>query len=374
MTEAGLEARLGFRRNEVFSLDLSLAIAPGQTAALLGPNGAGKSTVVALLAGLAAVDQGHIRLAGTTLDDPKEDLFVPPETRRVGVLFQDYLLFPHLNVIDNVAFGLRHRGFKSATANASAQAWLEKLGIAGLARRSSRSLSGGEAQRVALARALATEPEVLLLDEPLAALDVTTRIELRRVLRQHLADFSGPRLLITHEPSEAFLLGDVIHVIENGRITQVGSADDIRLRPRTAYAAGLAGVNLVSGVAGNGTVDTGGHIVHIADHAIAGPVLVTIRLSAISIHLRAPGGSPRNVWRTIVEVVEHLGERTRVGLGGPLPLTAEVTTEAARSLDLRSKAQVWVSIKATEITVEPDALLAGAALDPAGGGADRMPG
>ena len=354
MNGEGLDAKLQVRRGESFQLDLSLSIPPGRTVALLGPNAAGKSTTVAALAGLLPLDRGRIALAGVTLDDPEQDVFVVPEARKVGVVFQDYLLFPHLSVIDNVAFGLRSRGVSREESLARAGEWVDRLGLAGLATRKPANLSGGQAQRVALARALVTEPDLLLLDEPLSALDVTTRVELRRTVAEHLDTFSGPRLLITHDPSEAFLLADEIHVIESGVVTQAGSADDIRLRPHTPYAADLAGSNLVQGVASDGVVDTGSHHLHIADHTVSGPVLATIRPSAISVHLGEPAGSPRNSWKTEVSLIEHLGERVRLRTGAPLSLTVEITEDATRALDLREGAEMWISIKATEIGIEAD--------------------
>jgi molybdate transport system ATP-binding protein len=193
---------------------------------------------------------------------------------------------------------------------------------------------------------------LLLLDEPLSALDVTTRAHLRRTLSEHLNTFTGPRLLITHDPTEAFLLADEIHVIENGSISQVGSAQDIRLRPRTRYAADLAGSNLLSGTAARGNVDTGDHILHIADADIEGDVLLTIRPAAIAVYLQQPEGSPRNSWPTTIDLIEDLGDRTRVLTGPPLPLAAEITSEAARSLDLRAGKSIWISLKATEIDVQ----------------------
>jgi len=350
----GLDARLVVSRRNSFQLDVSLSVPPGRTVALLGPNGAGKSTAVAALAGLLPIDEGRITLGGVTLDDPGQGVFVPPDSRKVGVVFQDYLLFPHLTVLENVAFGLRSRNVSRAEAQARAAGWLEQMNLGGQLRMKPGSLSGGQAQRVALARALVTEPDLLLLDEPLSALDVTTRTELRRALAEHLEGFPGPRLFITHDPTEAFLLADEIHIIEQGRVTQSGTADDIRLRPRTRYAADLAGSNLVAGTALDGAVNTDSHILHIADHEISGPVLATIRPAAISVHLREPEGSPRNSWPTTVDLVEHLGERTRLRTGNPLALTIEVTEEAARSLDLVAGKRVWISIKATEITAEPD--------------------
>jgi len=349
----GLDAVLGLSRGESFRIDIALSIAPGRTVALLGPNGAGKSTAVAALAGLLALDRGRIALAGTVLDDPEENVFAPPEARRVGVVFQDYLLFPHLTVIENVAFGLRSRGTGRQEALAVASEWLARLGLSEQTRKRPEALSGGQAQRVALARALATEPDLLLLDEPLAALDVTTRVELRHTLAQHLDTFSGPRLLITHDPTEAFLLADEICVIEGGSITQTGAPDDIRLRPRSPYVADLAGANLVTGHASHGLVDAGGHLLHIVGTEVSGPVLATIRPAAISVHKRQPEGSPRNAWPTTIDLIEHLGERVRLRVGDPLPLAVEITEESSRELQLVRGSVIWVSVKATEIGVEP---------------------
>ena len=354
MVTGSLNAHLVVGRSDGFSLDVDLEIEPGTTAALLGPNGAGKSTVVDLLAGLLPLDDGRIVLADRVLDDPDAGGFVPAAQRGVGVVFQDYVLFPNLTVAENVVFGLRSRKVPRATAGRQGAAWLNELGLDDLAYRKPGELSGGQAQRVALARALIIEPDLLLLDEPLAALDATTRVELRRTLADHLAHFAGPRLLITHDPTEAFLLADRIHVIEDGAITQVGTADDIRLRPRTQYIADLAGSNLVEGVAADGTVTAATHELHVGDTHIAGPVLATIHPRAISIHRHQPEGSPRNTWQTAVTRIEHYGDRVRLQTGDPLPLTAEITPNAVDALELAEGTAVWLSIKATEINVEVD--------------------
>jgi molybdate transport system ATP-binding protein len=281
-------------------------------------------------------------------------VFVPPEARRVGVVFQDYLLFPHLDAAGNVAFGLRSRGLDRSQALEAAGNWLAKVGLEGFDSRRPSDLSGGEAQRVALARALATEPEAVLLDEPLAALDVTSRNEIRHLLSEHLASYQGPKLLITHEPTDAFLLADRVYIIEGGSITQEGTADDIRIRPRTRYAADLAGANLVRGIASGGMVETGSQAVQVADHSAAGPVLLTIHPHAIGLHSERPAGSPRNSWATRIDRIERLGDRVRVRTGEPLALIAEVTGEAAEELHLRTGEEIWVAIKATEIGVDPD--------------------
>lgn len=350
---SGLVAHLSVARSEDFRLDVSLEIDPGTTAALLGPNGAGKSTAVAALAGLLAIDEGRVELDGVVLDDPAEGVFVPAEERQVGVVFQDYLLFPHMTVLENIAFGPRSR--RRPEARALAAEWAEKLGLGGMEDRRPGDLSGGQAQRVALARALASEPGLLLLDEPLAALDVTTRVELRRLLADHLAGFPGPRLLITHDPTEAFLLADNIHVIEGGIVTQVGDPDDIMLRPKTRYAADLAGSNLLAGEAADGVVLVSGHQVNIVDHEVIGPVLLTVHPTAISVHRERSAGSQRNIWQTDVDRLEALGDRVRLRTGEPLPLTVEVTREASESLGLARDVDIWVAIKATEIKVQSEA-------------------
>jgi molybdate transport system ATP-binding protein len=353
--DGALVARFTLSRGE-FVLDLALSIPGRKTVALLGPNGAGKSTAVSAIAGLLPIEEGKIVLAGNTLDEPAVGVFMPPELRQVGVVFQDYLLFPHLNVVENVAFGLRSRGVSRAEAMARAGDWLGRLDLAGFEGRRPGQLSGGQAQRVALARALVIEPDLLLLDEPLASLDVTTRVELRRVLDHHLDEFDGPRLVITHDPAEAFLLADEVHVIENGAVTQSGAPDDIRLRPKTPYAADLAGSNLLFGHASDGAVEVAGHRLHIPEHDVSGDVLLTIRPSAISVHPSQPEGSPRNSWETSVELLERLGERTRIRTGAPLPLTVEITSESSSELGLAEGNPIWVAVKATEIGVEPEAI------------------
>lgn len=353
MTGPGLSADLLLRRDESFELALDISIPPGRTTALLGPNGSGKSTAVAAIAGLLPIDTGEITLNDTVLDNPDRGVFVPVDQRRLGVVFQDYLLFPHLTVLENVAFGLRSRKISKDEASSRARQWLARLGLGGMGGSKPGDLSGGQAQRVALARALVIEPDLLLLDEPLAALDVTTRTELRQTLEEHLEAFPGPRLLITHDPTEAFILADDIHIIEAGSVTQSGTADEIRLRPRTPYAADLAGSNLVSGFAIAGDVETGTQTLRIADTGISGPVFLTIHPTAIAVYRHPPEGSPRNSWATNIERVEQLGMRVRLRTGAPLPLTIEVTDSARTDLGLAPGSPVWIAFKATEIGVQP---------------------
>ncbi len=348
-----LTADVRLTRPGGFQLDVSLDAPAGTTTVVLGPNGAGKSTLLAAVAGLLAVDDGAISLGQDVLDRPSTGTWVPPEARGFGVVLQGGVLFDHLTVRANIAFGPRAQGRGRAAAHATAGRWLARIGITDLAERYPPELSGGQAQRVALARALASEPRALLLDEPFSALDVTGRLQLRRTLADLLAGFPGPRVLVTHDPTEAFLLGDVLHVVEDGRTAQVGDADDVRLRPRTPYVADLAGVNLVAGTARDGTVTTDGHRFEVAEHTIDGSVLLTIAPHAIALHQEPPGGSPRNVWPTTVERVEPAGERVRVLLGPPQPLTAEVTRAAAAALDLRPGLALHASLKATEIRIAP---------------------
>lgn len=353
----GLDTHLVVRRADGFALDIAFSIAAGETLALLGPNGAGKSTAVEALAGLTPLDHGHIELNGRVLDRATSDIFVAPEDRHIGVVFQDYVLFDHLSVLENVMFGPRSMGVRKPQAQSVATGLLDRFDLSDFADRRPPQLSGGQAQRVALARALATKPDLLLLDEALAALDVATRGTLRRTLAEHLADFDGPRLLITHDPTDAFLLADRIAIVEDGTLSQVGSAEDIRRRPATPYVAALAGTNLLVGAnsAGRLTLETSSHELQTSDTTIDGPVLITVHPTAIALHREQPSGSPRNAWQTTVASVEPLGDTTRITLADPLPLGVDITPGATTALDLRPGAAVWASVKATEIAVSPAA-------------------
>ncbi|HEX8628958.1 MAG TPA: ATP-binding cassette domain-containing protein [Catenuloplanes sp.] len=336
-----------------FRLDARLDVPDGQVVALLGPNGAGKSTALRALAGLLPLDGGHIRVGGTVLDDPGAGVFVPPAHRPVGVVFQDYLLFPHLSALENVAFGPRSRGVRRAVARERAAAWLDRVGLAGFGARRPRELSGGQAQRVALARALVGEPRLLLLDEPLAALDVDTRAQVRAGLRQHLGAHDGSSVVVTHDPLDAMVLADRVVVLEAGRVVQDGDPAEITRRPRTAYVARLVGLNLHRGTAdGSSVVLAGGPTFTVADPA-SGPVFVAFSPAAVSVFRTAPDGSPRNTWPARVDGVERHGDNLRVHLDGPVPVAADVTPAAAAALDLMVGAQVWAAVKAAETRAYP---------------------
>ncbi len=342
---SGLSASITARRDE-FVLDVDLHADPGRITAILGPNGSGKTTLLNALAGLRPIDHGRISIGDDVVDDGVR--CVPPEDRRVGVVFQDFLLFPHLSVRDNVAFGPRSRGMTDPGRRAAE--WLDRLGVGDLAARRPASLSGGQAQRVAMARALAVEPELLLLDEPLAALDVATRLEVRRELRLHLSTFVGVTLMVTHDPLDAVVLADDIVVLEDGRITQRGSVDEVSRRPGSPYAAALMGANLLHGSATAGIVDAvGGGSVAIADRALTGDVVIVIRPEAISLHSRHPEGSPRNVWPVTVRELEPRMDRTLVHMSGPPDLVAAVTPGVIAELDIRPGAHLWASAKALDL-------------------------
>ena len=357
MSANGLTAHVRLSRTD-FSIDAHIEVAAGQTAALLGPNGAGKSSVLAAIAGLVELPAGSavsVTLGDRVLEDTASGVWTPPEHRRVGVVFQEHRLFDHMSVLDNVAFGPRSTGSRTAAARRLASEWIELLGVAALSDRRPHELSGGEAQKVAIARSLAAAPHVLLLDEPLAALDVTTRSEVRRVLRDQLESFSGPRLLVTHDPSDAFLLADVLFVIEDGRITQHGTPDEIRRSPATPYVAALAGTNLYAGAATDGSVLLADHdhTFTITDSGVAGAVLLTVHPTAVSLHPERPSGSQRNTWNTTIELIEPLGDIVRITLGGPVPMAVDVTPGAVAALGLQPTSPIWAAVKATEIAVTP---------------------
>jgi molybdate transport system ATP-binding protein len=222
-----------------FALDLELQVQPGQTLALLGPNGAGKSTTIGCIAGIVHVEDGLISVGDTVLDDTTRAISVPVEQRRVGLVFQDYRLFPHLSVLENIAFGQRARGVSRHEARDNARDWLDRFGLAQFASSRPESLSGGQSQRVALARALAIEPDVLLLDEPLAALDVEIRADVRAELADYLSDFAGATIVVTHDLADAAALADRVAVIERGRQTQLATVAELRENPATAWVSRL---------------------------------------------------------------------------------------------------------------------------------------
>jgi molybdate transport system ATP-binding protein len=354
----GLDAHLVVDRGE-FRLDLRLRVAPGETVALLGPNGAGKTTALRALAGLQELTAGHIVLDGRALDrpgtrsGPARTRWTPPEHRRIGVVFQDYLLFPHLNAVDNVAFGPRRRGLGRAEARALAADWLDRVGLREFGKRRPGQLSGGQAQRVALARALATDPALLLLDEPLAALDARTRLDTRAELHRHLAVHAGAAVLVTHDPVDALMLADRLVVVEEGRAVQEGDAEAVTARPRTDYIARLVGLNLYRGKASGRTVRLESGMALTTGEALEGEAFAAFAPSAVALFREEPDGSPRNTWRATVSGVHRHGDHLRVQLDGPLRTAADVTPAAAAQLGLEAGRAVWAAVKAAEIRAYP---------------------
>lgn len=344
-----LSAEVGLRLGSL-ELDFKLTAGAGDVLALLGPNGAGKTTLLRAVAGLQRIDQGQIQLDGTVLDAPATGRFVPAEDRSVGFVFQDYLLFPHLSVLENVAFGLRAHGQNDAQLEATG--WLKRVGLAEYASARPAQLSGGQGQRVALARALAPNPRLLLLDEPLAALDASTRVTVRRDLKKHLSQFEGITLLVTHDPVDAAALAGNVMVIEGGRAVQSGTLPEITARPRSRYVADLVGVNLWRGTAADGLVQLGDATI-TAGAGQNGDVFALVHPRAISLYLVRPQGSPRNVWRGVASSLDAMADRVRVRVDGPVPLVAEITNAGLADLGLIGGEEVWISFKASEVDVYP---------------------
>ncbi|MBO0891306.1 MAG: ABC transporter ATP-binding protein [Acidothermales bacterium] len=336
-----------------FRLDIRLRIESGEVVGLLGPNGAGKTTALRALAGLQPLTAGHVTLAGGDVDRPERRTWTPAERRPIGVVFQDYLLFPHLTAQDNVAFGPRRHGVDRRSARQLAADWLERVGLADRARLKPRQLSGGQAQRVALARALAVHPELLLLDEPLAALDARTRLDTRAALHRHLAEHPGASLLVTHDPLDALVLADRLVIVEAGHVVQEGDAATITAQPRTDYVARLVGLNLYRGTADGQTVRVGPDLALAVDDPLHGDAFVAFPPSAVALHSSRPHGSPRNTWPATITGLQRNGDNLRVQLAGPIGVAADVTPAAAANLELAPGQPVWVAVKATQTRAYP---------------------
>ena len=296
-----------------------VSAAAGEVLVVIGPNGAGKSTLLRAIAGL---EPGRVRVG----DEDWTDRAVP--RRRVGYVFQDQSLFPHLSALDNVAFGPRARGLGRREADATARAWLERFGIADLAGRRPRELSGGQAQRVAIARALATDPDVLLLDEPFTGLDVSAQMALRNELRKHLRDFTGVTLLVTHDAIDAVTLADRVLVLDEGRVAQVGPPAEVAAEPRTPHVARLVGLNLVTD----------------------GDELIAFTPDAVTVSLTEPEGSSRLRWCGPVATLAPHGDAVRLLVHASPDLLADLTPAAAAELGLVPGREVWLSAKATAVS------------------------
>lgn len=347
------------------ALDVDVALGPGVTT-LAGPSGAGKTTLLRLIAGLERPDTGSVRLGDALLDDAGRGYRLPPGRRDVGVVFQEYALFPHLSVAENVAYGLRARRVHGRERRRRVEAMLDRLGVAVLAGERPGRLSGGQRQRVALARALVLEPRALLLDEPLAALDARTRASVRGELRDLLADLPIPTLLVTHDYADALVFRERIIILDAGRVVQDGAHEELLAHPRSRFVADFTGVNYHEGrieTAGDahGLLsirlhgDPGVVLYAPADGAPEGLVGVAIHPWDVVLSRQAPAGSARNVLAGRVREVLPLGGRVRVALTiGPrqaLTLVSEVTPDAVSALDCRDGETLYASFKATAISI-----------------------
>jgi len=335
--KADLRAHAG-----TFTVDVTSEWTAGDVVAVLGPNGAGKSTFLRAIAGLTEAT-GSLRIDGVDV------LHKPPASRGIGWVPQDGALFPHLTALDNVAFGLRGRRGRPI-----AQRWLDRFGIGELANRRPGQLSGGQAQKVALARALARDPKVLLLDEPLAALDVEARTDVRRSLRAHLGEFAGLTMLVTHDAVDVMTLANRVLALDDGAVVQDDTVAGVTIAPRTPWLAALMGGNgfYARTAAGALNLDGGGALVAAEMPAGDGvEVLAVVPAHAVALHRSQPEGSARNVWPATVRDLAVVGGRVRVTIDGTPAVLADITTAAAADLALGEGVDVWASVKATEVTV-----------------------
>ncbi len=325
-----------------FTVSVDLTVGE-ETLALVGPSGAGKTTVLRAIAGLADPDRGRIRLAERDWFDAGKRVSLPPEDRSVGLVFQDYALFPHLSVRKNVAFGAR-------SGEAEVADLLERFRIAHLGEAKPPTLSGGERQRVALARALARRPGVLLLDEPLSALDAHTRAAIKVELQELLRELALPAILITHDFRDAAALADRAAAIVDGELRQVGTVESLASRPADAFVAALTGNNLLAATA---TAENGGATLTLADgqrlavpEPASGPVGAVI--APWEVRLVEDGSRPPNALGGTVAAVTRIGGRIEARVGA---VAIECAASAEATARLREGEQAWVELPETAITL-----------------------
>ncbi|MFC7448466.1 sulfate/molybdate ABC transporter ATP-binding protein [Rhodococcus daqingensis] len=356
MSGLRVHARLDHR-----GVELDVELDAGQVLAVLGPNGAGKSTLLALIAGLVRPDHGRVELDGRALTDTTTGEFLPAHARGVAMLSQQALLFPHLSVAENVAFAPRSRGENRSAAREIATRWLRDVDAEPLAGRRPSQLSGGQAQRVAIARALAADPRLLLLDEPMAALDVGSAPAVRRLLRRILREEQRTAVLVTHDVLDALALADHVIVLESGRIVERGTVREVLTTPRSDFAARMAGVNLVPGtITEPGLLRTpwGTTLSGIGDAEAGTEAVALFRPGAVAVHLEPPEhASPRNVIPVTVAELDVHGNTVRIrgadhpdGSTGP---AADVTAAAVADLDLAPGQHVYFVVKTQEMELHP---------------------
>ncbi|MGN7780272.1 sulfate/molybdate ABC transporter ATP-binding protein [Mycolicibacterium sp. 22603] len=341
-------------------IDFDISLADGEVLAVLGPNGAGKSTLLLMIAGLLHPDTGRITLGDTVLTDTAAGTFRPPHARGVAMLSQQAMLFPHMTAEANVAYAPRCRGLSRSAARARARHWLTAVDATELAARRPAELSGGQAQRIAVARALAAEPRLLLLDEPMAALDVTAAPAMRRLLREVLRETGRTAIIVTHDLLDALALADKVVVIDGGRVVESGKVREVLTAPRSDFAARIAGVNLVSGVLSEpGVLRTAwGQIISgLGDLEVGSAGVALFRPSAVAVHLSAPHASPRNIVEVQIAELDTHGATVRVrGVEQPdggTGLAADITPAAAAELDLEVGQRVYFVMKTQEVQLHP---------------------
>lgn len=340
-----LHAQFSLRRSD-FLLDAGIEVADGETLALLGPNGAGKSTMLHAIAGLLSPELGQVSVNDTVLARSlpgQPHIALAAHRRKIGLLGQDPLLFPHLSALENVAFGARSQGVDAASARRRARDWLNAVGLAEFEHRRPAALSGGQQQRVAIARALAAEPEVLLLDEPMAALDVETAPLVRTLLRERLTAGSVTTVLVTHDVVDALVLADRVAILDAGRIVDIGPTARVLAQPVNRFAAALVGVNLLSGVAQGGGVSlANGRLLRaeLTAELVGTAVSVTFAPSAVRIEPVTAGehSNRTNAWPATVTALEPGVGGIRLVLdAGEIVAQVEPSAVIAAGIELGSR-------------------------------------
>ena len=339
-----------------FELAIAFEVRPAETLVVIGPSGCGKTSTLNIIAGLMSPDQGRVALGDRVLVDRAAGIEVSTEQRQVGYVFQEYALFPHMTVAENVAYGLRARKRPKAVIPGKVQQTLALLAIEQLAERKPGNLSGGERQRVALARAIACDAEILLLDEPLGSLDAQTRNQVRGDLQRLLRKIGRIAIMVTHDYIDALTFGDRICVLERGRVLQVGDRLELLRHPKSRFVAELTGVNFFQGTVsasrpeGLAEIWIGDARLYAAtDQQEMGDILLTFFPSDVTLSRQPPPTSARNVFQSHVREIVHLGDRVRVSLNGALAMCAEVTASAVESLALREGDEIFAAVKATAV-------------------------
>ncbi|NIM05983.1 MAG: ATP-binding cassette domain-containing protein [Armatimonadetes bacterium] len=337
-----------------FNLSVAFEAEAGETLVIIGPSGCGKTTTLNIISGLLRPDKGRVVLDDRTLFDSSAEIDVPVDKRAIGYVFQDFALFPHLSVTDNVAYGLSCRKMSKQQTAERVDWALEMVGLKEMAHRKPPLLSGGEKQRVALARAIALDSPLLLLDEPLGALDAQTRQSVRGELRAVLKKVKRMTIMVTHDHVDALTFGDKICVLDKGEIIQFGDKHELLVRPRCKFVAELTGANFFEGTIsslrhhGLAAVRVGDSTLYVATEEM-GDTLLSFYPSDVTLGLNPPTGSAVNVFESRVSEIVHFGDRVRVSLNSSLPMVAEITADSLTALNLREGSRVFASLKATAI-------------------------